>query len=484
MGLSTGTHGVIAIHGISDGLKRGEFLASVSNSLADALLESPAKDNAGHVVYPEVERQMDSTSDPACVTLRITTPDQSANTTWICKEAFWADAFPPPSASTVLRWLIKQMGGQLRYVWNGLFKDPANNKDFNPDFHQTPEETEQPKLAGRFLSTVYWLELLVMGTFLIPLSFIVPILLFLIWPLYWMPRFGMLTMSLDWLHKLDPFLSRSLGDAKRFIEHGVWSASARGILERIVIDMLIDETIKDITIVAHSMGCVVTYDALREGGEIAKAAAELKNGKKITFVSVGSGINQVFRLARNSNTYAQDRLRRPLAKQITGYDVNAKPGSKSLRDKFFWLDIYSRFDPVPAGDLDTAIIKQAQVHPDQVKRRRVINLDNPIRDHSFYWHNKRLVMPRIARAINGGIDYPWPEAGITTKKRERHYKGVASLVALRLLMCIIVVACLVVMNLNIFGTLTFLSIPLPLFIALLVIGLYYAIRSSMFGDIS
>jgi hypothetical protein len=275
-----------------------------------------------------------------------------------------------------------------------------------------------------------------------------------------------------------------LGDAKRFIEHGVWSASARGILERIVIGMLQDETVQDITIVAHSMGCVVAFDALREGGEIGKAAANLKSGKKITFVSVGSGINQIFRMASNSNTYAQDRLRRPLARQITGHDPNAKPDTGSLRERFFWLDIYSRFDPVPAGDLDSKIITDAQVYPEQVKRRRVINLENPIRDHSFYWHNKNLVMPRIARAINGGTEYPWPEAGITDKKKERHYKGVATLVALRLLMCIIVVGCLVVMNLNISATLAFLSIPFPLFIALLAIGLYYALRSSMFGDIS
>jgi hypothetical protein len=82
--------------------------------------------------------------------------------------------------------------------------------------------------------------------------------------------------------------------------------------------------------------------------------------------------------------------------------------------------------------LDKKFEVQAKIHPEQIKRRRVINLDNPFRDHSYYWVNKDLVMPRIARAINGGTGYPWPRAGITPEKVERHIKGVAMLLTLRL----------------------------------------------------
>jgi len=88
--------------------------------------------------------------------------------------------------------------------------------------------------------------------------------------------------------------------------------------------------VKDITTVAHSMGCVVTYDALSEGGKVAREVSQLDTlgkRKKITFVTVGSGINQVFRLARSSNVYAQRQFSRSLAKEITGYE--ATPGQES-----------------------------------------------------------------------------------------------------------------------------------------------------------
>jgi hypothetical protein len=99
---------------------------------------------------------------------------------------------------------------------------------------------------------------------------------------------------------------------------------------------------------------------------------------------------------------------------------------------FFWLDIYSRLDPVPAGDLDQAIINQLGIPAEKIKRRRVVNIDNPITDHDCYFPNKDEVMPRIARAINGGKEYPWAEAGITEKKLRGHKTRVAFYSLLRL----------------------------------------------------
>jgi hypothetical protein len=115
MALSLGNHGVIVIHGIGDNQKRGDQLARVTNHLADALLGSPVRDETGRPVYPVIEREMDVTSDPPSAALHITAPD-GTKATWVFKEAFWADAFPPPAASTVLRWLGNQIGAQLRYV--------------------------------------------------------------------------------------------------------------------------------------------------------------------------------------------------------------------------------------------------------------------------------------------------------------------------------------------------------------------------------
>ena len=486
MGLSQGRHGVIVIHGISDNEQRGEFLASVTNSLADSLLESPSGHGTDSLAYSVIKRELDITSDPSSATLYIRAPD-STEAIWVCKEAFWADAFPAPLASSVLHWLWPQIGSQLRYAWEGFWRDPANNEEYRPEGRQAPEKS--PWRTYAFTNCVYRAELLAMGLLLLTLSVVVPVALFFIWPLYWMPRLQFLAHFLDWLHKMDPFLSRSLGDVRRYIEHGMWSASARGRLESIVIDMLNEKfgKVEDITIIAHSMGAVVAYDALGEGGRIAQVVEQLGASgkrKKLTFVTIGSGINQVFRMVRKSNLYAQMQFRRPLARQITGFEPGTGQKSASLQERFFWLDIYARFDPVPAGDLDDEIIEQAQVHKDQVKRRRVINLDNPVRDHSYYWKNRALVMPRIARAINGGAEYPWPEAGIIDKKVRRHIQAVAILALLRLLMAIVVVGCLVMGGLTLTGVLTILSYVVWLLFALVAVGAYQSIRSSRFGDIS
>ena len=426
-------HGVVVIHGVGENQRPGEFLARVANGLADALEES------GGIV----DREMSIASDPTSGELHITDPSSTTHH-WIFREAFWADSFPAPAPWIVLRWMMRQAGSQLGDIWRGWWSDPANNEDFQGMLRRSTDETAWR--ANFFLKSVYRLELLAMGAVLVPLSVIMPAIYLVLWPLYWLPRIGPLERFLKFVHALDPFLSKSLGDTQSYVENGMWSASVRGVLERVVIDMLNDRhgQVDDITIVAHSMGCVVTYDALSRGGAIADEVQRLSDAgsppKKITFVSLGSAINGSFRLARTSSPFAQERFSRPLDARITGYDPSVQQDPKDLKAKFFWIDVYSRFDPGPAGELDPEIEAQASIHPDQVKRRRVINLDNPLRDHSYYFVNKNLVAPRIARAINGGEHYPWPDAGITAEKVRRHIKGVAWLVALRLLLAAVVLA--------------------------------------------
>ena len=423
MALSPETHGVIVTHGIGDNMKPGDTLAEFANCLADYLMESPAIDAQGNKVYPEIRREVDLTANPPSVALHIKSP-AGEETTWLCKEAFWGDAFPPPKASVVVWWLLRQnLKAQIKFVSEGILTDPPNQRTYKFDLLQR----EKPEwTAGKGLDTRFRVKLSLAGIIIPVLAAFSTLILFLIWLVQWVPPFGPLETVLKWVHKLDPFLSNSLGDVQRYIEHGVWSANARARMENVVIGMLNDTygAVRDITIVAHSMGCVLTYDALAEGGRIAQETARLQalgKRKKLTFVSVGSGINQVFRLARRSQSvFGRRQFLRSLAKEITGYDENSNQDAASLQDRFFWLDIFARRDPVPAGRLDISIINQAKVDlVSQFKSRRVINKDSVILDHTTYWANKDTVMPRIARAINGGAQYPWPEARITTDRLEK-----------------------------------------------------------------
>ncbi len=423
MALSTKTHGVIVTHGIGDEMKPGDILADFTNCLADYLMESPARDAQGNEVYPEIRREVDLSANPPSVALHIKSPT-GEEATWLCKEAFWGDAFPAPKASTVVWWLLRQnLKAQLKFVFEGVFTDPPNQKTYkyDPLQQKKPEWTARKRLSFKFQA-----KLSLAGIFIPVLAAFSTLALFLIWIGQWIPAFGPLETVLKWIHKLDPFLSNSLGDIQRYIEHGVWSANARARMEKVIIDMLNDRfgDVQDITIVAHSLGCVVTYDALAEGGKVASEIARLatqEKHKKLTFVSVGSGINQVFRLARRSKSvFGQRQFRRSLAKEITGYDETAQQKATPLQSKFFWLDIFARRDPIPAGRLDRDIINQAKVDfASQFKSRRVINKDSVILDHVLYWANKDTVIPRIARAINGGTQYPWPEAGITAERIEK-----------------------------------------------------------------
>jgi hypothetical protein len=486
MSLSTNNHGVVVIHGIYNNEKPGGLVATVANSIADSLMESPHITETGLEKHPVIERGAHIDGNPPTVTLKITAPDDKKST-WTFKEAFWGDAFPPPAAAKVLRWIVRQQVKHfLRYFMKGFGIDPANNRSFKAKDDVSLEKSKWN--TGPLLSKVYRVEIWIMGAVLTILLPIVPIILFLLWPLHWLPKFDAFATFHTWVHSLDPVLSNILGDVQRYIEHGVWSANARNRLESIIIEMLNDKNIDDLTIIAHSLGAVVTYDALSEGGKIAQEVRSLKNkkiNKKITFISVGSGINLVFQLARSSNNYAQRQFaEKRIAKEITGCNPNIDPDKEQdpevLRNKFFWLDIAARFDPVPAGVLDNKIVEQSGVHKDQVKRRRVLNLDNPARDHTYYWQNKRLVIPRITRAINGGTEYPWEEVGISVAKLARHYNAVSWLVLLRILFSAIAAVIIIVPTL-IYGLLPTLAILPTILVA---VGLYQAIRASKFGDVS
>ncbi|MGH2739483.1 MAG: hypothetical protein ACRDH6_03215 [Actinomycetota bacterium] len=476
MTLAAGAHGVIVIHGIGEGQRRGDLLARVTNGIADSLLESLPAGEAGPLGDPVI-RDMDAFANPPSASLRIPTTG-GAETTWIFKEAFWADSFPAPPPETVFRWLLRHnAGAHLQAVWHGLSRDPTNDQDFNPEEPEPPEWS-----SGGWTKTIYRAGLLLGGVLLLVLAVLAPVLRFVLGPLYWVSQVGPARRFLGFLHRIDPLLSRSVGDAQRYLEHGMWSANVRGVLEEVLSDMLHDRygPVSDVTIVAHSMGAVVAYDALAAGGRIAAEIALLPKArrKKITLFTVGAGINQTFRLAKTSNTYARRRFARPLAPEVTGLDSFGLDEVEELRSRFYWVDVHARFDPVPAGPLADELQDQARLAPEQVKKRRVINLDSPVRDHSIYWENKDLFVPRLLRAINSG-EYPWEEAGITPAKVARHTKRVGRLWLARLAVVAAVVGASVAA-----AFLTPVSWVLISAIALTGVGIYRWLSSDIAGDLA
>lgn len=84
---------------------------------------------------------------------------------------------------------------------------------------------------------------------------------------------------------------------------------------------------------------------------------------------------------------------------------------------FFWLNLYSRYDPVPAGPINLEFRQITQVKDAQSKERSVINRDSLLLDHNSYWTNDSMVWPRVVRASCGG-EYPWPRVEMTETENQ------------------------------------------------------------------
>lgn len=115
-----------------------------------------------------------------------------------------------------------------------------------------------------------------------------------------------------------------------------------------------------------------------------------------------------------AGAHAADRFRSPIAESIRLPDG----GDQGAIDSFFWLNVFARYDWVPAGGLEPGLFEATGVDCRQFKERIVINVDRPISDHHSYWDNHTLVWPRIVRAVCGG-DYPWPRTALSDSDSQR-----------------------------------------------------------------
>ncbi|MSQ33659.1 MAG: hypothetical protein EXR60_04485 [Dehalococcoidia bacterium] len=426
-----GTHGVVVIHGIGEP-KPGETLASVVNPIAEYLLERGAR----------VRQAMEASSSGAAEAVIDFVPPDGAGgqpQRWLFREAYWAQVFQPPTLKDLFIWGLRVAPRQIRTIVGGL-RDAANEQPDREDpslcyesalvpaegrrvmqltrkrrIGETPEGGKDGaktfKSAKILLGRVDRGGMKLLG-FLIALAGLVavPVVLSALlvgWFIIHLPALPGLPSLGRWISSSrDPFFVKGLGDAYRFVEHMTWASAIRRVLEREVERLLDDGAVADVTIISHSLGAVVAYDALQKDGLLGAfiAADPVRRKKRITFVSVGAALNRTWLLAKDAPVPdAPRRFQRPVDRTI----ADPLPGkSRDPSSGFRWVYIYARYDPVPAGPLDAELWFSSGLDPWQLKHRRVINQDNPFSDHYTYWENRRLVVPRLAHAISD--DYPWP----------------------------------------------------------------------------
>lgn len=259
-------HGIVVVHGQVNVLAAGDELAIVANAIADSL------ENAGG----SVARTFAVIGGRATGTLTVTRPGApEPGDEFLFREGFWADSLPTAPAETVAKWMLTLGPKEAWRVVRGFWGNLANDRIDDGKTSGFPQRA--------WLRLAFALELAPV-TLLIGLIVALRVVLApLVYALYSMTgiarsnTLALLSPITSFLHRLDPFLSDVMGDSWRFIEDGMWSCNIRDAVEGPLIAFFGDASVRDITIIAHSAGCGVAYDALAEGGVVADAAREHPN---------------------------------------------------------------------------------------------------------------------------------------------------------------------------------------------------------------
>ncbi len=430
------THrGIVIVHGVGEHA-RGAYLGSFVEPLARYL--KTINRNAARAGEVWLEVDADQADRTSWATLHLTDPDDPANAEeWHIREAWWHGAFRPSAAQTVLSWAVVAgvvlscvtvKNVLLRNLVRTVVPDFEHNADFvrsrfgrwltRSELQGRPAAGDPPRrlppqgegvwaVPGArwwkaILDAVIWLAFCFGYSVLalVALLALVPFYLLLLNPLaiFFPAQVGKLQRALV------NGLVNSIGDqqavtSRLFALAGTSNEVASALWPMICAEGIVDRAhrkpgftgFKSVTVVAHSGGCVVSYDAIA-GHQVQKWLAEpppagFSCPQRINWVTAGSGLNLAWRMRRASDA----AFWRPISR------VN-------------WLNIYARYDPIPQGPPPDELVTQviaprlpdgsvnALVNPPYVNLR-VANTDLPTGDHTSYWQNQEEVLSRVVHMI-------------------------------------------------------------------------------------
>jgi len=376
---------------------------------------------------------------PAEVTLKVYGPGGGFAEEWRVREAYWAAAFRPPTLDQMMKWGIALIKGETEAIAD-ILDDPLNEDPGILRRSQQIQSTQgiPPSAApfpypprtkrfyrnqafvlrvvaltaqkfGRGLLTLVWLLLLLRG---------LPSPPRLLQRMGWVASItSQLRRGVNFLSNLlYPFVVQSLGDAKVFLDDPIAADAMRRPLEDALLEMLRDDDIESISIISHSLGSAISYDALTEGRPVdvyLRDHPEERNSPKtqrprpITWITVGAALNRTYTMTGQlAEHHARERFTSAVAASL-----------RTPEPAFTWVNLFARYDPVPAGSIYPSFFECTKVVIAQFRERMVINTDNMLSDHTTYWKNNVLVWPRIVRYICDG-QYPWPRISLTEAENQ------------------------------------------------------------------
>jgi hypothetical protein len=314
---------------------------------------------------------------------------------WIIAEAWWAKSSLSPSFTAIFMWLFNHFVRVIGAFWNArclhigtLWSDLLGR----PQIPNQDRPLPAPKWA-------LWLDLVLtaitlLGSLILAIPGVIGIILISL--LSQVPIPAVSTFVL--VGPLTSFLSINAGQMFILANDEVQAANFRARLEHTVRWLQEKQQCKEIYVMAHSGGCVVSYETLCAEGDIWKPTAGTPPNV-VKLFTMGDGLNIDWRLQpwKWWRRPHQWRLFLPLNPSVT------------------WLDFYAGLDPVSMGSVKVPKHVQDHMREDQkedplqrqgVAKPRwnlpVTNWMDVFSDHGGYWENDEEVLSRVACEIDLG----------------------------------------------------------------------------------
>lgn len=307
-----------------------------------------------------------SSGTPASVDL--TYGDQ----TWRIIEYWWAEEFQPPRTNRVAVWILRRLSEHLKswisainHSWRDLF---------------SPEDPSSPR--DPIISRIYQLiasPIFIFG--IAALYALVPLLTFLMAKLPLVRSIpGVPSLVGRFSEVLQTIGVDFLGDIYVYFYDEVQSPQLRGGLERLLKELGRDQSVKDVVLYAHSTGAIIAYDAIANLHESKELDSEKAVEKVRSFITFGSIMN----MAWNPHIVRHNWFK------------------KSIPSTIRWFNLWTRYDPGPAGPIETD--GKPWLQDGLPANRRVNNFESILLDHTGYWNNCEQVVSLAMEELGGPDD--------------------------------------------------------------------------------
>jgi hypothetical protein len=377
--------GIVVVHGIGH-QQRGDQLDDVVEPVVEFLGQKLGHANVHVVAHTGRTDGADAT---ATIAIRPDGDDNLAEQ-WDVHEAWWAQTFRPSDAATVLGWAVRAYVAHVHSTVQNVLERNVRRLLGRPVAVQNSGDgVWEIPVAGSNLyyaiDAISWFSI-TLGYFLVYLAgslLILPLYVFVLLPgsIFWPAQIAGIQ------RRLVNLFSGGIGEQQALTNRHVAVAAAASAVTRALepfLNPLLYEAsgpaYDTITVIAHSGGCIVSFEALASDQVRAWCAAA---GRRVTWLTLGSGLNLGWRL----------RARRK-ARDIAFWD-------RRIDGHVNWINIYARYDPVPQGEPPAELVRALTgADPAPWQRVRTANEDWPLTDHTSYWSNREEVIARIVHAIS------------------------------------------------------------------------------------